>query len=213
MRVDAVPTKPTPRPCGDTGLLVELPNNRRVHAYAAAVRSARVAGVVDIVPALDTVLVLIDPRSVAMADVEARLLEIGVPDAAEESPRVVELPVRYDGEDLAWVAAHCGMKEREVIAAHTSTPWRVGFCGFAPGFAYLVGGDPRLHVPRRAESRVAVAAGAVALGGQFSAVYPRRSPGGWQLLGHTDAQMWDTGAEQPSLLLPGDQVVFREAPS
>jgi KipI family sensor histidine kinase inhibitor len=145
-----------------------------------------------------------------MADVEAQLREIDVPDTAEESPRVVELPVRYDGEDLAWVAEHCGMKEREVVVAHTSTPWRVGFCGFAPGFAYLVGGDPRLHVPRRAESRVTVPPGAVALAGQFSAVYPRRSPGGWQLVGHTDVQMWDTGAEQPSLLLPGDQVVFRE---
>ncbi|MGW6752451.1 5-oxoprolinase subunit B family protein [Streptomyces sp. NPDC055006] len=210
MRVAAVPMTPTLRPCGDTGLLLELPDNRLVHAYAAAVRAAEVVGVVDIVPALDTLLVLIDPRSGSMADVEARLREIDVPDVAEDSPRVVELPVRYDGEDLAWVAEHCGLEEREVVAAHTSTPWRVGFCGFAPGFAYLVGGDPRLHVPRRAESRVAVPAGAVALGGQFSAVYPRRSPGGWQLLGYTDAQMWDTSAEQPSLLLPGDQVVFRE---
>ncbi|WP_406381702.1 allophanate hydrolase subunit 1 [Streptomyces sp. NBC_01618] len=209
MRAVAVRTTPTLRPCGDTGLLLELPDNRLVHAYAAAVRAARVAGVVDIVPALDTLLVLIDPRSGSMADVEARLREINVPDVAEESQRVLELPVRYDGEDLAWVAEHCGMEEREVVAAHTSTPWRVGFCGFAPGFAYLVGGDPRLHVPRRAEPRV-VPAGAVALAGQFSSVYPRRSPGGWQLLGHTDVPMWDTSAEQPSLLLPGDQVVFRE---
>ncbi|WP_406416268.1 allophanate hydrolase subunit 1 [Streptomyces sp. NBC_00873] len=209
MRAVAVRTTPTLRPCGDTGLLLELPDNRLVHAYAAAVRAARVAGVVDIVPALDTLLVLIDPRSGSMADVEARLREINVPDVAEESQRVVELPVRYDGEDLAWVAEHCGMEEREVVAAHTSAPWRVGFCGFAPGFAYLVGGDPRLHVPRRAEPRV-VPAGAVALAGQFSSVYPRRSPGGWQLLGHTDVPMWDTSAEQPSLLLPGDQVVFRE---
>jgi len=201
---------PAPRPCGDTGLLLELGDNRRVHAHAAALRAADVDGVTDIVPALDTLLVVIDPARVSMGHVETLLRELDVGEAAGAAPRTIEIPVQYDGEDLAWVAEHCGLDERGVIAAHTGKPWRVGFCGFAPGFAYLVGGDPRLKVPRRAESRVVVPAGAVALAGQFSAVYPRRSPGGWQLLGHTDTPMWDTDAEQPSLLMPGDQVLFRE---
>ncbi|GAA3673453.1 allophanate hydrolase subunit 1 [Nocardioides ginsengisoli] len=201
---------PVVRTCGDTGLLLELGDNRRVHAFAVAVRSAGLTGVVDIVPALDTLLVVVDPRLGATATVEARLREIEVSDAAVESSRVVEIPVRYDGADLAWIARNVRMSEREVVAAHTGTPWRVGFCGFAPGFAYLIDGDPRLDVPRRAEARVDVPAGAVALAGRFSAVYPRRSPGGWQLLGHTDATMWDTDAVQPSLLLPGDEVRFVE---
>ena len=203
-------TPPTLRPCGDTGLLVELGDNRRVHAFAAAVRAARLTGVVDIVPALDTLLVVVDPSVGSAAAVEARLRELEVPDLAEAAPRVVDLPVRYDGDDLDRVARHCGLSAREVVAAHTGTPWRVGFCGFAPGFAYLVGGDPRLQVPRRAEARLVVPAGAVALAGEFSAVYPRASPGGWQLIGHTDTRMWDTDADPPALLLPGDKVRFHE---
>jgi KipI family sensor histidine kinase inhibitor len=96
------------------------------------------------------------------------------------------------------------------VAAHTGTPWRVAFCGFAPGFSYLVGGDPRLRVPRRNEARVRVPAGAVAIAGEFSSVYPRVSPGGWQLLGHTDATLWDVDAEPPAVLLPGAVVEFRD---
>jgi KipI family sensor histidine kinase inhibitor len=86
----------------------------------------------------------------------------------------------------------------------------VAFCGFAPGYSYLVGGDDRLRVPRRNESRVRVPAGAVAIAGEFSAIYPRPSPGGWQLLGHTDAVLWDVDAEPPAVLRPGDTVEFRD---
>ncbi|MCB1289862.1 MAG: carboxyltransferase domain-containing protein, partial [Mycobacterium sp.] len=99
----------------------------------------------------------------------------------------------------------------EVVAAHTDTPWRVGFGGFAPGFAYLVGGDPRLAVPRRAEPRTRVPAGAVALAGEFSGIYPRDSPGGWQIIGRTDAVLWDADRLQPALLAPGMRVRFRAA--
>jgi KipI family sensor histidine kinase inhibitor len=97
-----------------------------------------------------------------------------------------------------------------VIAAHTGTPWRVGFGGFAPGFAYLVGGDPRLVVPRRDSPRTKVPAGAVALAGEFSAVYPRESPGGWQLIGTTELVMWDIERESPALMTPGATVRFME---
>ena len=200
----------TMRRCADTGLLVELENNGQVHALAAAVRAADIDGVVDLVPALDTLLVVLDPTRVHQADVESRLRDLPVGELPAADRRVIEIPVSYDGEDLAWVAEHCGLDEREVIRAHTGRPWHVAFCGFAPGFAYLIGGDPRLRVPRRGESRVAVPAGSVAIAGEFSAVYPRRSPGGWQLLGHTDTSLWDTAADPPALLAPGYEVRFKE---
>jgi KipI family sensor histidine kinase inhibitor len=121
----------------------------------------------------------------------------------------VTIDVVYDGADLHEVASLTGMTPAQVIAAHTGTPWRVGFCGFAPGFAYLVDGDARLQVPRRAEPRTSVPAGAVALAGEFSGVYPRQSPGGWQLIGHTDAVMFDVNRDKPALLTPGMWVQFR----
>ncbi|MET0756929.1 MAG: carboxyltransferase domain-containing protein, partial [Mycobacterium sp.] len=96
-----------------------------------------------------------------------------------------------------------------VVAAHTETPWRVGFGGFAPGFAYLVGGDERLNVPRQSEPRTKVPTGSVALAGEFSGVYPRESPGGWQLIGRTDAVLWDVDRDKPALLTPGMWVQFR----
>jgi len=87
--------------------------------------------------------------------------------------------------------------------------YRVGFAGFAPGFAYLVDGDPRLHVPRRSEPRTKVPAGSVGLAGEFCGVYPRETPGGWQLIGHTDAVLWDVHREDPALLVPGMWIQFR----
>jgi KipI family sensor histidine kinase inhibitor len=117
----------------------------------------------------------------------------------------------YDGPDLAAVAALTGLSEREVVAAHTGMPWRVAFGGFAPGFAYLVGGDPRLQVPRRDEARTTVPAGSVGLAGEFSGVYPRASPGGWQLIGRTDLALWDLDRDPPALLSAGATVVFEEA--
>ncbi len=203
-------TELTTHRCGDTGVLVELGDNGQVHALVAAVRASNIEGLTDLVPALNTLLLILDPQRTGPAAIEARLRHLEVVPLPITDRRAIEIPVTYDGEDLAWVAAHCGMDEREVIHAHTENPWRVAFCGFAPGFAYLVGGDPRLKVPRRGESRVAVPAGAVAVAGEFSAIYPRRSPGGWQLLGHTTESMWDIAADPPARLIPGDVVRFRE---
>ena len=121
----------------------------------------------------------------------------------------VVIDVVYDGADLADVAQHTGLTVAAVVDAHVATPWRVGFGGFAPGFAYLVGGDPRLAVPRRAEPRTRVPAGSVGLAGEFSGVYPRESPGGWQLIGRTDAVLWDIDRTPPALLRPGMWVRFR----
>lgn len=128
-----------------------------------------------------------------------------------ETVETVEIPVHYDGPDLDEVAALTGLSPDEVVGAHTGRSWRVGFAGFAPGFAYLVDGDPRLAVPRLATPRSRVPAGAVGLAGEFSGVYPRSSPGGWQLIGHTDLVLWDLDRDPPALLRPGVRVRFVDA--
>jgi KipI family sensor histidine kinase inhibitor len=116
--------------------------------------------------------------------------------------------VRYDGPDLAAVAERAGRPEAEVIARHTAGDYRVAFCGFAPGFAYLTGLDPSLHVPRLARPRTRVPAGSVGIAGEYTAAYPRPSPGGWHLLGRTDADLWDLARAEPALLTPGTRVRF-----
>jgi KipI family sensor histidine kinase inhibitor len=125
-----------------------------------------------------------------------------------EAGTPVRIPVVYDGPDLAAVADLTGLGVAGVVAAHTGTPWRVAFSGFAPGFAYLADGDARLSVPRRTEPRTSVPAGSVGLAGEFSGVYPRSSPGGWQLIGRTDVVLWDVGRTPPALLNPGTWVRF-----
>ena len=202
-------------PNGERAWLLQLTNAAEVLAVAAGLRQRRSTGaqpwdrIVDIVPAAETVLVTAANR------VDAVALQESLAGLTELSPRklpvgsLVEIPVTYDGEDLDTVARTCGLTPADVVAAHTSLPWEVGFGGFAPGFAYLCNGDPRLKVPRRSEPRPAVPAGAVALADAYSAVYPRQSPGGWQLIGHTDVALWDATREQPALLVPGMRVHFR----
>jgi KipI family sensor histidine kinase inhibitor len=167
--------------------------------------------VVDIVPAATTVLVVVADE-VGVAALRQALASVPVTAAGPvaASGQVVEIPVRYDGPDLTDVAELTGLSVTEVIAAHTGTDWRVAFGGFAPGFAYLSWGDPRLAVPRRKEPRTAVPSGAVALAGEFSAIYPRSSPGGWQLIGRTDVVMFDIDRDSPALLQPGGVVRFVE---
>lgn len=203
---------PTIRDYGDRALLLECGSTGEVLAVAAVVRQAVLPGVADIVAGARTVLVtLIDGED--QAAVRAHLAAIEVP--AREAPGLTRIEVVidtvYDGVDLPEVAERLRMDTDEVVRAHTATPWRVGFGGFAPGFAYLVGGDPRLVVPRHAEPRTRVPAGSVALAGEFSGIYPRESPGGWQLIGRTQAVLWDIDRPQPALLMPGMAVRFRDA--
>jgi KipI family sensor histidine kinase inhibitor len=125
-----------------------------------------------------------------------------------EREGTIEIPVHYDGADLAEVGELTGLGERGVVEAHTGQTWTVAFAGFAPGFGYLVGEDDRLHVPRRSTPRTKVPPGAVGLAGEFSGVYPRESPGGWQLIGRTELRMWDLDRDPPALLQPGMHVRF-----
>jgi len=193
-------------PSGERAVLVELADLGEVLALAGPVRG--LAGVEDVVPGERTLLVTVstpgdlDALRAGLTDVASH------PVSASTATRTVEIPVVYDGPDLALVAARTGLSVAEVIEAHTASPWRVGFGGFAPGFAYLVGGDPRLEVPRRAEPRTVVPAGSVGLAGRYSGIYPRSSPGGWQLIGHTDAVLFDVEEDPPALLQPGTEVRF-----
>lgn len=199
-------------PYGDRALLVQLEGTEAVLGYLDALQADPPAGVLDLVPAAETVLVVAasgtDLRALRASLESVNARSRGALRAAPDD--FVEIPVVYDGEDLAEVATLTGLSERDVVAAHTGQSWRVAFGGFAPGFAYLVGDDERLAVPRRTSARTVVPAGAVGLAGSYSGIYPRPSPGGWQLIGTTDAALWDLDRNPPALLRPGVQVRFVE---
>ncbi len=203
------------RDYGDRALLIDCGSTGEVATLAAALRRDGLPGVVDVVAGARTVLVTMSgPDAVTL--VRALLSGYRTPPPAQHpAPGTADvvIDVVYDGPDLTEVAGLLAMDIEEVVAAHTAAAWRVGFGGFAPGFAYLVDGDPRLAVPRRAEPRTRVPAGSVALAGEFSGIYPRESPGGWQIIGRTDAALWDIDREPPALLTPGMWVRFRNAGS
>jgi KipI family sensor histidine kinase inhibitor len=197
---------------GDRALLVELASSAEVAAYTHALRSAALAGVVELVPAARTVLVRYEPsaRSVDALRLDLAAIEpapMGAPDASGTDDVVID--VRYDGEDLAAVAALCDTTIDDVIRRHQGATYHSAFCGFAPGFAYLTGIDERLTVPRLDTPRPRVASGSVAIAGEFAGIYPNEMPGGWRILGHTDAVLWDLARPQPALLAPGTSVRFR----
>ncbi|WP_146362855.1 carboxyltransferase domain-containing protein [Arthrobacter yangruifuii] len=196
------------RPAGTRSLLVELGSLADVVALHAELRARPLPGQLDVLAAAATVLVRFSGRRETVA--AAGLLEaLDYRHGEVPQARTVTIETVYDGADLADVARLTGLSEDAVIAAHSGTSWTGGFGGFAPGFTYLVGGDPVLKVPRRDTPRTAVPAGSVALAGDYSAVYPRESPGGWQLIGRTGAVMWDLARESPALVRPGDAVWFK----
>ncbi|WP_326838076.1 allophanate hydrolase subunit 1 [Amycolatopsis rhabdoformis] len=177
----------------------------------AALESTPVAGVVELVPAARTLLVRFDPADTDVATLTRSLASVSTVDVVAEASRTVTVPVRYDGADLADVAAASGLSVPEVVARHNAATYVVSFCGFAPGFAYLAGLDPALHLPRRSTPRTRVPTGSVAIAGEYSAIYPRVSPGGWHLLGHADTPVWDVERTPPNLLTPGTRVRFEAA--
>jgi KipI family sensor histidine kinase inhibitor len=195
-------------PCGDRALLVELPAGGDVRGLAAALERAPLPGQEELVPAARTVLVRLDraPTDLDLAALRrlrpVRPAELPVRDA-------VVLDVMFDGPDLTEVAALTGRTTDDVVAALTAAELTVAFGGFAPGFGYLTGLPADLHVPRRATPRTRVPVGSVALAGPYAGVYPRASPGGWQLVGRTDAVLFDVDRDPPALLAPGTTVRFR----
>ena len=183
------------------------PERRRLDA---TLRRRPLPGTIEHVPGARTVLVVATtPKAlpgIAAALHDLVLDEEDTPDPSEEL--VVE--VRYDGPDLQGVADHLGITAAEVVARHTGQAWTVEFAGFAPGFAYLSGSNGGLEVPRRESPRTRIPAGSVGLAGPYSGIYPRPSPGGWQLVGRSDVPLWDPGRDSPALLTPGRHVRFVE---
>lgn len=202
-------SSPHIRWAGPRALLLELDSLETVLAIHARLQETPLPGQVDVLAAARTVLAVFDSRASAQA-ARAALATLDRDAAAVNagSAEPVRIEVVYDGDDLAEVGRLTGLGADGVIAAHTGQLWTAAFGGFAPGFAYLVGEHDALNVPRRSSPRTAVPAGSVALAGNFSAVYPRRSPGGWQLIGRTAARMWDLDREQPALLRPGSTVRY-----
>lgn len=198
-----------PLTVGRHGLLIELDSGEAAEALHAELLRRHAAGTLpavrDIVPAARTVLIsgLAEPGRLA-----AELTRWRIPPAGRGDEEAVDIPVRYDGPDLADVAAHWGVAPDEVARIHSGTEFRVAFCGFAPGFGYLTGLPESRDVPRRATPRTKVPAGSVALAGPYTGVYPRSSPGGWQLIGTTDAVLWDPARARAALLTPGTRVRF-----
>ncbi|MEV4776992.1 urea amidolyase family protein [Microbacterium sp. LWH12-1.2] len=172
---------------------------------------ADVAGIDELIPAARTVLVRFDPLRISASELATVLRTTRIDAAHVPHVRDVTIPVRYDGEDLEDVSTLLGESVEAVIARHLAAEWQVAFSGFAPGFGYAVSSDPLFDVPRRSSPRTRVPAGSVALAGHFTGVYPRESPGGWQLIGHTDAAMWDIDRDPPALLSPGTSVRFERA--
>ncbi|MDN3936118.1 5-oxoprolinase/urea amidolyase family protein [Arthrobacter sp. YD4] len=196
------------RPAGTRAVLAELAGTEDVLALQALLQEHPLPGQVDVLAAARTVLVTADSPASARR-IAATLPELDLTAPVQRDGGLVVIDTVYDGEDLAEVARLTGLGPDGVVAAHTGQLWTVAFAGFAPGFGYLLGEDSVLEVPRRSSPRTAVPAGAVALAGTYSAVYPRRSPGGWQLIGHTTARMWDLSRDQPALAAPGQRIQFR----
>ncbi|MEV6444612.1 allophanate hydrolase subunit 1 [Amycolatopsis sp. NPDC051716] len=197
-------------PCGRRAVLVELDD---VLGFQAALTQSPPDGVVELVPAARTLLVRFDPSATNAERLGALLRQVSPVDRVAADAGEVVIPVVYDGEDLAGVAAETGLSVASLVSRHTAGTYVSAFCGFAPGFAYLTGSDPALHVPRRSSPRTRIPAGSVAIAGEYSAVYPSASPGGWRLLGRTEVPVWDVERDPPNLLPPGTRVRFTAVPS
>jgi KipI family sensor histidine kinase inhibitor len=214
-------------PLGECALLLRFGSridaalNARVHEASAMLRAARLPGIVDVIPAYATLALHYDPLQWAEGNgglpwehvaAAVRAIFRAPPAHVVHTPAIVEIPVCYGGEfgpDLDALAHHTGLDAADAVARHTAAEYRVAMIGFAPGFPYLLGLDPALHAPRRADPRARVPAGSVAIGGAQTGIYPAELPGGWQLIGRTPVVLFDSKRTPPCLLAPGDRVRFR----
>jgi KipI family sensor histidine kinase inhibitor len=200
------------RPAGERALLVEVEELETVHRLHAALRELDPPGVVELVPGYRTLLVVADPeRPEVLDELAGGLPELELPPVEAVAGDPVEIPVRYDGEDLPEVAGLTGLDVEEIVRRHTAPEYTVAFLGFSPGFPYLVGLDPALEVPRRDTPRTSIPAGSVGLAGTQTGIYPTASPGGWQLIGRTEVVLFDQERDPPALLGPGTRLRFTVA--
>lgn len=205
------------RPCGDRAVLAECPDRATRAAVAASLRDQPPPGMVEVVEGALTVLVRVaHPAALPAAAnaLRAAASHPAAPPSPESHQAILVIPVTYNGPDLPALAHHLGTTTGDVIARHTATPWVVDFLGFLPGFAYLLpdGPAPWPDLPRRPTPRTRVPAGSVALAGPWCGLYPSPSPGGWQLIGHTDLVLWDSGRAEPAALATQRQVRFEVVP-
>lgn len=191
----------------DTALLVQTDSLEEAVELNLAWR--HVDCVRELVPGASTVLVHFDPARITVPELVARLRAVETSGTSSGPRRHIIVPVTYDGEDLTEVAELLGLSEQALVARHLEAEWTVAFSGFAPGFGYAKSADPLFDVPRRTSPRTRVPAGAVGLAGVFTGIYPRESPGGWQLIGHTREALWDINRDPPALMAPGTVVRFQ----
>jgi len=195
---------------GPHALLIECADSDQVAAVRAELLSRRpgLPPFDDLVPAERTVLIdgLEDPAPLAR-DLARRTF----PEHPTTLGPLLTLPIEYDGSDLADVAHAWHLTTDEAARLHAGIEYRVAFCGFAPGFAYLTGLAEQYHLPRRPTPRTSVPPGSVAVAGPYTGIYPRSSPGGWHLIGTTTATLWDLSRSEPALLTPGTRVRFKAA--
>lgn len=192
---------------GEQAALLDCDSLDQMSAARATVEAAAIPGVIELVPGARSLLVVAEPPVLDRVRVLLDGADLAHPPSG--SPREVTLDVRYDGEDLAMVARAAGLSEEDVVGLHTGAVYTVAFTGFAPGFGYLTGLPAALRQPRLESPRTRVPSGAVGVAGEFTGVYPRESPGGWRLLGHTSATLFDPALDPPALFAPGDRVRFR----
>ena len=190
---------------------VDAETSARVLDLAAWVAAQRWAGVRDVVPALTSVAVHLSPECAEAGEVQRRLAEhLAQHTAARDAEGpVIEIAVSYggpDGPDLAAVADAVQLEPDEVVRRHCAVTYRVFMLGFLPGFPYLGPVDPSIQVPRLAVPRTRVPAGSVGVAGQQTGIYPRESPGGWQIIGRTSEVLFDAARTPPARLMPGDRV-------
>jgi len=204
------------RRVGEAAWLLELPGSAQVLAAYRALDERCEVAIRELVPGAESLLVLLEPGAPCDEQMLLRIEQHALgtsshvaehPDGGSAAQRH-RVPVVYDGEDLPELASRAGIAVADLVAQHAAVEYRVAFVGFQPGFAYLDGLPRALHAPRRAAPRARVPAGSVAIGGEWTGIYPLATPGGWNLIGRTDVALFDVTHDPPALLQPGDVVVF-----
>ena len=206
----------TIQPFGDRALLINWGQriapelNATVHAWQQAIEHSAIKGVAYSIPAYCSLTVVFNPLQIAADTLAEKIQALKVPGPSTGyAGRTLEIPVDYNGTDLPEVARRTGLSVPEIIDLHSKRPYRVYLIGFLPGFPYLGPLPEALYCPRKHTPQKSVPSGAVGLAGAQTGIYPFEAPGGWQIIGQTSLKVFDTGAEDPFLLRPGDTVIFK----
>lgn len=205
----------------ETAIIITLGNeiseeiNKECIQLADYIREMSINWVNDIIPAYASVTIMVDFSFYKHHDslrdyftATYQKFKEHQKDFVNKKPSIIELEVDYNGIDLAYALEYCGIAVKDFIKIHTDPLYTVAMIGFTPGFPYLIGLDPRIHIPRRPKPRLRVPAGSLAIGGQQTGIYPLESPGGWHIIGHIKQPLFDPHRAEPSLLKPGDRVKF-----